>query len=230
MKKTVSLSGHRGMRGQILIEVKKSQPITAKELGSRFGISANAIRRHLRELELEGLMRFGRERQAMGAPAFAYRLTEEGEALFPNGYRDALTELLDYVAAREGRDAVVAMFAERYAQLTRRLRAELEVAPREQRVAAAARVLSEAGYMAEWSEDQGAFRLAEHNCAMRAVVQRYPEICGIEEKFLTEVLGARVEREQHIGSGCNACEYAISFGAPSAPVQIARGPLRGAGA
>lgn len=212
------------MRGQILLEVKKSQPITAKELGSRFGVSSNAIRRHLRELELEGLVRFGRERQAMGAPAFAYRLTEDGEALFPNGYRDALTELLDWIAARDGRQAVVEMFEERYAQLTRRLRAELDVAPREQRLAATARVLSEAGYMAEWSESEGSFRLAEHNCAMRAVVQRYPEICQIEERFLTDVLGARVEREQHIGSGCNTCEYAISFSGPTAPVEITRRP------
>lgn len=210
------------MRGQILLEVKKSQPVTAKELGMRFSVSANAIRRHLRELELEGLVRFGRERQAMGAPAFAYRLTEEGEALFPNEYRDTLTELLDWIAAKDGRQAVVDMFEERYAQLARRLRAELAVAPPEQRLNATARVLSEAGYMAEWREADGAIRLAEHNCAMRAVVQRYPEICAIEERFLNEVLGARVEREAHIGSGCNACEYAVSFA--SAPVQIAGRP------
>lgn len=214
-----SVAGLRGMRGQILLEIKKAQPITIKELGSRFGVSANAVRRHLRELELEGLVRFGRERQAMGAPAFAYRLTDQGEALFPNGYRDALTELLDWVAAKDGRDAVIAMFEERYAALTRRLQAELEVAPREQRLNATARVLSEAGYMAEWSESDGVFRLAEHNCAMRAVVQRYPEICAIEERFLRTVLDASVQREAHIVSGCNACEYAISF-TGAEPVQI----------
>jgi DeoR family suf operon transcriptional repressor len=206
------------MRGQIMLEIKKSQPITAKELGARFGVSSNAIRRHLRELELEGVVRFGRERQAMGAPAFAYRLTEEGEALFPNGYRDALTELLDWTAARGGRQAVIEMFEERYAQLTRRLQAELEVARPEERLNAIARVLSEDGYMAEWREADGVIRLAEHNCAMRAVVQRYPEICGIEERFLNNVLGARVEREAHIGSGCNACEYAVNFAVQ--PVQL----------
>jgi predicted ArsR family transcriptional regulator len=48
---------------------------------------------------------------------------------------------------------------------------------------------------------------------MRAVVERYPEICAAEERFLREVLTAEVERHAHIVSGCNACEYAISFGA-----------------
>ncbi len=205
------VSGHRGLRGQVLLEIKKSQPITAKELAGRFGVSTNAVRRHIKELEVEGLVRFGREQRALGAPAFAYRLTEQGETLFPNGYRDALTALLEHVAEKEGRAAVVAMFEERYAQLARRLKAEAGSGPRERQLEAVSRVLSEAGYMAEWSEADGSFRLAEHNCAMRAVVERFPEICAAEERFLREVLGARVERRAHIGSGCNSCEYAISF-------------------
>jgi len=211
--KSQGISGHRGLRGQVLLEIKKSQPITAKELAVRFGVSANAVRRHIKELEVEGLVRFGREHQALGAPAFAYRLSEQGEALFPNGYRDALTALLEHVAEKEGREAVVAMFEARYAQLARRLQAEVEGAPRAGRLEAVSRVLSEAGYMAEWSEADGSFRLAEHNCAMRAVVGRFPEICAVEERFLREVLGARVERQAHIASGCNSCEYAISFAA-----------------
>lgn len=219
---SAQLSGHRGLRGQVLLEIKRSQPITAKELGSRFGVSANAIRRHLKELEVEGLVRFGREQQGLGAPAFAYRLTEVGEALFPNGYRDALTELLAHVAEKDGRAAVVAMFEQRYAQLARRMEAELEAAPRERRLEVVARVLTEAGYMAEWREADGVFHLAEHNCAMRAVVERFPEICAVEARFLETVLGAEVERQAHIVRGCNACEYAITFGA-AAEAPPARG-------
>lgn len=214
----VLVPGYRGMRGHILLEIKKSQPITAKQLSGVFGVSANAVRRHLKELELGGLVRFGREQHGLGAPAFAYRLTEEGEALFPNGYRDALTGLLEQVAEREGREAVVHLFEERYAQLTRRLQSELAVAPRERRLEVVARIMTEAGYMAEWSESAGAFRFSEHNCALRAVVQRYPEVCAAEEKFLKDVLGAHVARQAHIVSGCNACEYAINFGASDAPV------------
>ena len=57
----------------------------------------------------------------------------------------------------------------------------------------------------------GAFQLTEHNCAIRAVAERYPEVCAAEERFLSSVLGAAVERRAHIVSGCNACEYAVSF-------------------
>jgi DeoR family transcriptional regulator, suf operon transcriptional repressor len=211
-----SISGHKGLRSQLLLELKKSQPVTAKDLSSTFGVSANAVRRHLKELEVEGLVAFARESHGVGAPAFAYALTERGEALFPNGYRDTLTEFLGQVEQKDGRAAVVGMFEERYAALTRRLKAELDTAPREQRLTVVARVLTDAGYMAEWSEADGTFRLAEHNCAMRAVVDGYPEICAAEEQFLRDVLGAEVERQAHIVRGCNSCEYAISFAA-SAP-------------
>lgn len=205
------LAGQRGLRGRILHQLKKAQPVTAKELGDIFGVSANAVRRHLKELEIEGLVQFGREQHGLGAPAFAYSLSERGEALFPNGYRDALTELLGQVAEKDGRAAVVTMFEQRYAQLARRVRAELELAPTEHRLEVVARVLTEDGFMAEWSATDGVFRLAEHNCAMRAVAERFPELCAVEERFLSEVLGAEVERRAHIVRGCNACEYAINF-------------------
>jgi DeoR family suf operon transcriptional repressor len=205
------LPGQRGLRSEILTELKKSQPVTAKTLGVRFGVSANAIRRHLKELEVEGLVRFGREQHGLGAPAFAYGLTEKGEALFPNGYRDALTELLGQVAEKDGRGAVLAMFEQRYAELGRRIKAEVDAAPQERRLDLVARVLTEAGYMAEWRAEDGVFRLAEHNCAMRALVERFPEICAAEERFLGDVLGAEVERQAHIARGCNSCEYAINF-------------------
>jgi predicted ArsR family transcriptional regulator len=73
--------------------------------------------------------------------------------------------------------------------------------------------MNDAGYMAEWNATAGTFRLVEHNCAIRAVAERFPEVCAAEEKFLQTVLVATVERRAHIVSGCNACEYAIDFGA-----------------
>jgi DeoR family suf operon transcriptional repressor len=139
-------SGHRGLRAQILLEIKRSQPVTTKQLGSLFGVSANAVRRHLKELEVDGLVRFGREQHGLGAPAFAYRLTDAGEALFPNGYRDTLLTMLDMVEAREGRSGVVKMFEARYEVLAERLRSELAATPADQRLPVVARVLTERVY------------------------------------------------------------------------------------
>lgn len=215
-----ALPGTKGLKGQVLVELKKAQPLAVKEFAERFKVSANAVRRHLKELEAAGLIHAERTQQGVGAPAYVYRLTERGESLFPNGYRDTLTAFLDHVAEKSGRAAVVEVFEARYAELARKLKAELAVAPDTERLSVVARVLSEAGYMAEWHDTNGTFHLAEHNCAMHAVALKYPELCAAEERFLQAVLDAEVRREAHIVSGCNACEYAISFptGGRSLPV------------
>jgi DeoR family suf operon transcriptional repressor len=207
---------HKGLRGDILVELKRSQPLTARDLADRLGVSANAIRHHLKELEAEQLVVYGREQRGVGAPTFAFRLSPQGEAQFPKRYEQALTDMLERVAETQGRSATVAMLEGEFAQLSRRVAAAVENAAPAERLAAVARALSEAGYMAEWDEREGRFRLAEHNCALRAVAERFPEICAAEEKFLQRVLSATVERRQHIVSGCNTCEYAITFDAPAA--------------
>jgi len=208
------IAGQRGMRGDILVAVKRSQPITAKELSAAFSVSANAVRRHLKELEIDGFVAHGREQRGVGAPTYAYRLTQLGEALFPNRYQDALTELLAHVELRAGRGEISSLFAERFRTHADQLRVELADQPVEFRLQRLVRLLSEDGYMADWKAEDGAVTLAEHNCAIRAVAERYPEICAAEARFLSDVLAAGVERREHIATGSNACTYAITVGEP----------------
>jgi len=205
------LTAHKGLRGEVLRELKRAQPLTAKTLGEKLGVSTNAIRHHLKELAAETLVTYGREQRGVGAPTFAYRLSPQGEALFPKRYEQTLTGLLDRVAERQGRAATAEMFEDLYADLTRRLQVELEGVAPEARLTAVTRVLSDAGYMAESDAAGGSFRLAEHNCAIKSVAERFPEVCAAEAKFLQTVLAASVERTAHIVDGCNACEYAITF-------------------
>ncbi|HYK82426.1 MAG TPA: helix-turn-helix domain-containing protein [Gemmatimonadales bacterium] len=200
----------------MLHALKRAQPLTAKQLAAQLDVSPNAIRHHLKELEAASLIVYGREQRGVGAPSFAYRLSAAGEALFPRAYEATLNELLERVAEKAGRRAAAELFEDHYRELARRALAELDGAGASERVALVARLMNDQGYMAEWQEAAGAFRLAEHNCAIRAVAERFPEVCAAEERFLRDVLGAAVERRTHITSGCNACEYAITF-APEPP-------------
>src|SRR3989449_4381471 len=209
------LAVHKGLRGAILLELKCSQPLTANELAAKLDVSPNAIRHHLKELEIESLIAYDREQRGVGAPTHAYRLSPDGEAIFPKRYEETLTELLERVARKDGRGAVGELFADHYAALARKLAAQLADAPPAERLAAVARLMSDAGDMAEWRPGtaSGTFLLAEHNCAIRAVAERFPEACAAEQRFLRAALGAAVERRTHIVAGCNACEYTVSFGA-----------------
>jgi DeoR family transcriptional regulator, suf operon transcriptional repressor len=207
--------GQKGSRAAILIELKRGGRLTAAALAARLGASLNAVRHHLRELEAESLVEYERERRGIGAPAFAYRLSAAGEALFPRRYEETLLHVLDQVAERQGREAAAAMLESHFAAIGQRLEPLLEGATPEHRLELVAQALTEEGYMAEWrgenAGDGDGAALIEHNCVIRAVAERFPEVCAAEERFLASALGATVERRSHMLSGCGACGYRVRF-------------------
>jgi DeoR family suf operon transcriptional repressor len=215
---------YKGPRGLILLALKRRGAMTTRELAEHLGLSSNAVRHHLRELEIESVIGYRREQRGLGAPTFAWHLHPAGEALFPQRYKELATEVLEHVAAQAGRQAVVAALENRFADLARRLRGELADAPPERRMEVVMRALVEGGYMAEWHSVEGELRLTEHNCAVRALAERFPEICAAEARFLEEVLAAAVHREAHMLEGCSSCDYRVRF--PDVPGELT--PLRGA--
>ncbi|HEX5387210.1 MAG TPA: helix-turn-helix domain-containing protein [Gemmatimonadales bacterium] len=214
-------TGHKGPRRAILVELKHAQPLSAKELAGKLGVSLNGVRHHLKELEADGLIQYQRQHRGVGAPVFAYRLSAEAEALFPRRYEATLFELLDHMVEREGRAAAVRMLEAHYADLAHRLKTELADAPPARRLEAVARTLADEGYMTEWQAaaptEHASGTLTEHNCAIQSVAERFPELCAAEARFLEDVLGAPVDRRAHILEGCTACEYHVRFAGPEGP-------------
>jgi DeoR family suf operon transcriptional repressor len=206
--------GYKGPRASILVELKLAPGLTSKELSARLGLSLNAIRHHIKELEVDGLLEHDREQRGVGAPVFAYRLSPAGERVFPRRYESALTDVLQTLVEREGREAVVGALEARYAALLRRLPADIAELPSERRLAAVTRLLNEDGFMPGWEGSAEGGTLTEHNCAIRAVAERFPEICEAEERFLSAALGASVDLQAHVLDGCSACEYQVQFTPP----------------
>ena len=215
-----TLPGFRGIRGDVLVAVKKAQPVTATELGAQFGLTANALRRHLKELESESLVRCERQIRGVGGPVLVYSLTEQGEGLFPRAYETTLTTLLDGVRAQSGTDGVVELFRAQWERVAGGAKEQLASLPLNERAQLLAELLSSHGYMAESGATEHADEalIREHNCVLRAVAERFPEVCVAEERFLAEFLGAVVERRQHIASGASCCEYCVKEHAARAVV------------
>jgi len=67
--------GFEGPRGSILVELKRDGALSAKSLAARLGLSLNAIRHHLRELEaeLDHLVSSGARDQAVESLNMHYR-------------------------------------------------------------------------------------------------------------------------------------------------------------
>jgi DeoR family suf operon transcriptional repressor len=214
-----TLGGFRGLRAELLVALKKApQPLTAKELAERFGVTPNALRRHLDSLEADELVRHAREVRGVGAPVHAYVLTEQGQALFPQNYAPVLEAVLEAVRELGGPDAVRLALRRHWHALVAGAKPRLAELPLDERVQLVAELRSSQGYMAEAipgdpATDRAA-TIREHHCAIQDIAGRYPEICAAEQELMEELLGARVERTGHILDGCTACEYTVRAPAP----------------
>src|SRR5256886_14775771 len=157
------LTAHKGLRADILLALKRAQPLTAKQLAQQRGVSVNASRHPLKEVEAASLIAYGREQRGVGAPAFAYRLSPDGEAVFPRAYEETLTQLLQRVAEQGGRQAAVGLFEDQYRDLTQQLQTELAGAAATERLDLGARLMNQQGYMAEWQGGDRTARRWRHN-------------------------------------------------------------------
>lgn len=224
-----ALGGFRGVRAELLVALKKAQPLTAQELGEQFGLTANALRRHLKALEEDGLVRFQRDVRGVGAPVYAFSLTPAGEALFPRSYVQVLANALDALRSQTGDRAVEAVLEAEWRRLADEAGPVLEALPLDERVPLVAELLTAKGYMAEAvrversvEQDAGGvdvlseieatptLTLRIHNCAVREIAERFPEACAVEAKFVERLLGVPLVRSAHRLGGCGHCEYGVS--------------------
>ena len=213
-----SLAGFTGLRAELLVALKKRQPLTARELGDAFGLTANALRRHLKELEEADLVRYETIVRGVGAPVYAYSLSEEGEALFPRSYEPTLEAALETVAEDLGDAGVLRVFARRWQNRLGDSLPMLEALSPAERTQLLAELLSAEGYMAEASmRSPTRAELKVFNCGLHGLPGRYPQACEAEVRFLEQALGATLERHEHIAGGCNACTYHVSFAEEPAP-------------
>lgn len=207
----LALPGYRGSRGAVLLELKRSPGLVVRDLARRLALSDNAVRHHLKELEAEGLIVRAREQRGVGAPSHAWHLSPLAEGLFPTGYAETLTAMLDEVTRRDGRAAAVALLEAHFGRALGRIAGQVEGSSPAERVEHVARIRTSQGYMAEGAAGPCCGTLVEHHCPIRVLAERYPEVCAIEERHMGELLGGHVERRKHLLGGDAACEYRVRF-------------------
>jgi DeoR family suf operon transcriptional repressor len=197
-------------RRTLLIALRRAGEVGAEELADGLRITPGAVRQQLRALAGRELVVHRDVAAGPGRPRRLYSLGPKAQALFPSAHGELGSELLAYVEDED--PALLGRVFERRRR-ARVLDAQGRLRGRDfaGRVEELARILDEAGYLADFERrDDGSFRITEHNCAILAVARRHGHACTTELSFLREVLpGATIERVSHIASGGHACVYVI---------------------
>lgn len=200
---------------RILQLLKSSGGSTAAQLATVLGITDTAVRQHLVELELRGLVESEcseQDGQRRGRPAARWRTTDLAAALFPDRHADLAVSILQALESSLGEEAVQRMLQARGdRQSLSYEQAMPENASLLDRLEALSHRRTEEGYMAEVrSEPDGSFLFIEHHCPICAAATVCQGLCREELRVFRSILGpAKVEREAHLLSGDARCVYRI---------------------
>jgi predicted ArsR family transcriptional regulator len=164
---------------------------TVEELARALGLTDNAVRNHLATLERDGLVRPEGVRRGPGAgkPAVLYELRPEAEPLLSRAYEPVLSTMLEVLVAELPPDRA----AELLREVGRRLAASTggrASGALDDRVRAAAAVLTSLGGEVDVVGEDGTLRLRGWACPLSVAVARRPELCQAVETLVTEIAGA----------------------------------------
>ncbi|HLG50693.1 MAG TPA: MarR family transcriptional regulator [Chloroflexota bacterium] len=196
-------------RMSILRFLKRTGGATVHDIALELGISTVAVRKHLARLQHEGLVAQRSRRSSRGRPAVVYCVSETGGTLFPQAYHQLLVDLLQDLSALEGEEKLQRLFLLRNERLARIYRIRLADKPLGEAIRELARARDDDGYMATVEEDERGLVLAEHNCPIYDVAQRFPQACQCEHELFERLLNTRVQREATLVDGAPSCRYRI---------------------
>jgi DeoR family transcriptional regulator, suf operon transcriptional repressor len=197
----------------ILHHLLKQGGLTAQELAERLNLKPQGIRRHLNELESEGLIVHKVIQAGMGRPNHVYELSREGRSQFPDRYDEFAVSLLDTLAETVGKDQVGSILKKQWERKAIEYRDRIGSGSLEDRVSRLVELRREEGYMAEShlvESDAKKFMLTEYNCAIAQIAESFPSVCGHElEMFAIALPDCKVERTHWLVNGEHRCGYLI---------------------
>jgi len=199
---------------RLVDHLKRSGPSTTADLAGALGVTTQAVRPQLAELEAAGLVVSELLSTGVrGRPPVGWALSPTAIGLFPDRHGDLAVDLISAMRTTVGQAGVDAVIAARDEQ---QYRAIIESMPDDAGVEQRARVLAEhrdqQGYMAEIVADGDNLLLVEHHCPICAAATECQGLCRAELELFERVIGAgaTVERTDHLLSGDQRCVYRIS--------------------
>ncbi len=201
-------------RQQILDYLRREGRATVKELERLLGLTSTGIRQHLTVLERDGLVEAFEERGRVGRPALVYRLTEQGDAIYPKQYdllANIVLEEVREVAGAEGLQTILRRVATRFADPYRE---RLNGKSLPERVAEATQIIQERGCESDSLHDGEDWLISQFTCPFPNVARENSSVCALDVEFVGQLVGADARLTKSLLRGDRSCTYRIRRGKP----------------
>jgi predicted ArsR family transcriptional regulator len=194
-------------KGRILALLRRGSR-TVDDLAVALGVTDNAVRTHLTDLERDGIVQQRGVRATGGKPAYAYEVAPEAERLFTKAYIPVLTQLVGVMEERMTAADLEAVFREVGKRLATAKGASLGTL--RSRAELAATVLTELGGIVDVEEKDGTLMLRGFSCPLADAVRTHPAMCQAVESLVAELVGGPVQERCDRGARPRCCFELLS--------------------
>ena len=196
-------------RQQIVDYLRRHSRATVKELNTHLGLTSTGVRQHLTVLEREGLVDAQEERGHVGRPALVYRLTDEGDALYPKSYDQLANILLEEVREVAGGQALQTLLRRTATRFADPYRARLEGRSLAERVQETSKIIQERGSLSEAVQDGDDWLIKQYTCPFPKVAEENSCVCALDVEFVRQLVGADARLSTSLLRGDDCCTYRI---------------------
>jgi predicted ArsR family transcriptional regulator len=205
----------RSTRMEVLELLRRKGRCSAETIANDLGVTPNAVRQHLTNLERDGLVVSHPERSGRGRPSLLFALTERADSVFPKRYGQLATMVLQEVQEMGGPEALDEVFARVAARHAAAIEKDLEGLGFDEKLSRVVAWIGRAGTLAEQSESAEGVKVTIHNCPFRNTALKYPQVCTITPQLITRLTGAAVSQSESIHRHDPFCSFVVQRPTPT---------------
>ncbi len=171
---------------------------TAGDLAEHLEVSVQAMRRHLRSLEEDGLVEASPAQEGPGRPSNRWRLTSKGQGRFPDGSDDFALGLLQSMAGSLPAETLQTLLDQQALRQAGNYRRRIGEGALPQRLERLVELRRQEGYVADCSPDPEqprAWLICEYHCSVMRIAEQFPCVCDQELQLIRHTFpDCQVER------------------------------------
>ncbi len=158
----------------------------ASNLAQVLGISVQAMRRHLRSLEEDGLVQATSRNKGPGRPSNVWELTKKGQNRFNEGSENFALDLLGSIETTLSEEAMTTLLSEQAADKASFYRTQIGPGSIQERTQRLVELRHREGHLAECQPalDNDACFINEYHCSIGKIAEKYPIVCEQELKMI----------------------------------------------
>ncbi|HVS49676.1 MAG TPA: helix-turn-helix domain-containing protein [Candidatus Dormibacteraeota bacterium] len=199
----------RSTRMEVLELLRRKGRLSAETVASDLGVTPNAVRQHLSNLEREGFVVSHPERSGRGRPSLLFSLTERADSVFPKRYGQLATMVLQEVQQMGGPEALDEVFSRVAARHADAIQPALEGLDFDEKVRRVVVWIGRAGTLAEQTETSEGVKVTIHNCPFRNTALKFPQVCTITPHLMSRLLGTAVSQADSIHRHDPYCSFVV---------------------